>query len=182
MKARATHTWESMCVLSACRKACDWKMSHTVSHYEQPSALIYRLGTVHRCDSTRVRRRPGATPLAGPRGLGAPLIHRTTLMHRTACSSSQAPSRLASLRLPIGPYARSRSLVTALPPPRLTRPRGRRALAGKGPPSQRAASSHWCRRRGGARRRQGTRRGAPWPTGRGCPSATRTRSVSSPRP
>jgi hypothetical protein len=161
----------------AWRKACDWKMSHTVSHYEQPSALI-RLGTVATPLASDGRQRHTARRAR----LGAPLIHRTTLMHRTACSSSQAPSRLAYLRLPIGPYARSRSSVTALPPPRLTRPRGRRALAGKGPPSQRAASSHWCRRRGGARRRQGTRRGAPWPTGRGCPSATRTRSVSSPRP
>ena len=109
------------------------------------------------------------------------------------CFSQEMPAcilslreRLASLRLPIGPYARCRSLVTALdtalPPPRLTRPRGQRALAEKGPPSQQAASSHWCRRRGGARRRQGTRRGAPWPTGLGCPYTTRTRSVSSPRP
>ena len=209
MKARdgvGMHTRESMCVAE--RHATLAEIGDepgrakpecaTLSYYvvlkKQPSALSAdRIGRVvavrahpaHRlCISAlrsefTVQRECTVLP-AAPLKL-PPISLRCFSQEMPACILSLR-ERLASLRLPIGPYARCRSLVTALPPPRLTRPRGQRALAEKGPPSQQAASSHWCRRRGGARRRQGTRRGAPWPTGLGCPYTTRTRSVSSPRP
>lgn len=210
MKARdgvGMHTRESMCVAERHatlaeigdepgRAICEPECA-TLSYYvvlKQPSALSAdRIGRVvavrahpaHRlCISAlrsefTVQRECTVLP-AAPLKL-PPISLRCFSQEMPACILSLR-ERLASLRLPIGPYARCRSLVTALPPPRLTRPRGQRALAEKGPPSQQAASSHWCRRRGGARRRQGTRRGAPWPTGLGCPYTTRTRSVSSPRP
>ena len=205
------HTRESMCVAErhatlaeigdepgrACGRAINRNVLSQVLRtvvLKQPSALSAdRIGRVvavrahpaHRlCISAlrsefTVQRECTVLP-AAPLKL-PPISLRCFSQEMPACILSLR-ERLASLRLPIGPYARCRSLITALPPPRLTRPRGQRALAEKGPPSQQAASSHWCRRRGGARRRQGTRRGAPWPTGLGCPYTTRTRSVSSPRP